>query len=57
MSLKLGTLVEIPFVHDLSADYAPSDIAVALGKSRIRHSIEGSAMGAKEAPAFRDCAC
>ena len=29
MSLKVGTLVE--FVHDLSADYTPSDIAVDVG--------------------------
>ena len=50
-------LGRIPFVHDLSADYTPSDIAVAAGKSRIGHSIKGSAMGTKEARAFRDRAC
>ena len=41
-------LGRIPLVHDLSADYTLGDIAVAVRKSRIRHSIKGSAMGAKE---------
>ena len=51
MSLKIGTLVEIPLVHDLSADYRLGDIAVAVRKSRIRHSIKGSAMGGKRSSA------
>jgi hypothetical protein len=44
-------------VHNLSADNTFGDIAVALGKSRMRHRIKSSAMRTKEAAAFRDWPC
>src|SRR6266852_698011 len=55
--LKDSNVGRIPFVHDVSADYTFCDIAVALGKFWIRHRIKGSAMRAKEGPAFRDWPC
>lgn len=56
----MNELVErnlVPLVHRLLADHAFRNIAVSLGKPRMRHRIHCSAMRTKEGPTLGYWAC
>jgi Domain of Unknown Function (DUF1206) len=46
-----------PTCHDLQADHTFCDVAISLGKPRVRHRIKCSAMRTKERPAVGDWSC